>query len=260
MLVDPAEDGDTWLLAVVIAAMMTTTKKARRQPLQWLRQHPASTDPDLGNQVLEALAEQDPRGDSEKEITALRNSWGITAPVPSTPAVELAPAIFTQDRGTGGSERHRRPPARATQRFLGGCEDRPGHRGAGPERDVVVSSLDRPAARELWAGRSQGVPVVEDESQEVWNPFTWGRSTESIVRTRLEIQLRETVVRGAYWPTWDSMTRMVIEVEPTKFAQVAADIIEEAGFDSGCLARWVHWALREDETGRADHSGLESRT
>lgn len=129
-----------------------------------------------------------------------------------------------------------------------------------PERDVVVSSLDRPAARELWAGRSQGVPVVEDESQEVWNPFTWGRSTESIVRTRLEIQLRETVVRGAYWPTWDSMTRMVIEVEPTKFAQVAADIIEEAGFDSGCLARWVHWALREDETGRADHSGLESRT
>lgn len=174
---------------------------------------------------------------------------------------ELAPSVFTQDGVpedakdiTGVRQIAQRSGSSAAVKIARDIV------AQAPARDVVESFPDRPVGRKLWAGRNPGVPVVEDESQEVWRPYMRGRSTESIARTRLETQLRETAQRDGWWQIWDQMTSMAVEVEPTAFAQVVADIIEEAGSDSVGLARWVLWALREDESGRADPRGLVSRT
>lgn len=102
VLVAPDEDGDARLMSVVLAATMTTTKKARRQLLQWLRHRPAPTNPDLGDQVLEVLSEQDPLGAFDKEMTTLRQAWDIATPVSPTEQQELVPwidppAVWTPD-------------------------------------------------------------------------------------------------------------------------------------------------------------------
>ncbi|ANE05010.1 hypothetical protein [Corynebacterium crudilactis] len=90
-LLDPADDGDARLLHVVFAAMQTTTKKARKQLIGWLINRRAPLDKVLSTQVLEILAEQDPRDEFAKERVKLEKSWGVTTPVSEASGAELIP-------------------------------------------------------------------------------------------------------------------------------------------------------------------------
>lgn len=175
---------------------------------------------------------------------------------------ELAPSIFTQDgvpevakEITGVRQIAQRSGSSATVRIAREIV------AQAPVREVEISFPARPVARKLWVGPHPGVPVIEDKNQEVWQVYDTPKSSaQSIARERLEAQLREITQRDGWWQVWDQMTSMAVKVEPTAFVQVAAGIIDETGPGAVSLARWVLYALREDEYGREDPRGLVSRT